>query len=176
MVFKTCQIMTFLKLCISLMIGIGAFIACNQDQPVKKEPQDPDKQALQDTTLIVGTYFGFCRPPESCVHVYQIANGKVYADTTHHYPYDTSGYKFKVLPDTPYPKVNQLKAAFPHRILTDTTTEFGCPDCRDQGGYYVALKADGYQQEWLIDQDLDAVSPYLHPFLQKVDSAVQELP
>lgn len=167
---------TPIKFRISLVACLFTLLACEKDNPVKTEPQSPGSPSLKDTTLIVGTYRGLCRPPESCVHVYQIAGRKVYEDTTYHYLYDTSGYKFKVLPDTPYPKVNQLKAAFPRRILTDTTTEFGCPDCYDQGGYYVALKADGYQKEWLIDQNLDAVSPYLHPFLQKADSAVQELP
>lgn len=166
----------FTKHCLSPIALVLGLLGCKEDTPIQTEPLNTGKQALRDTTLIVGTYRGFCRPPESCVHVYQIANGRVYADTTHHYPYDTSGLKFKVLPDTSYQKVNQLKAAFPRRILTDTTTKFGCPDCADQGGYYVALKADGYRKEWLIDQNLDAVSPYLHPFLQKVDSAVQALP
>jgi hypothetical protein len=165
-----------IKFSISFVACLFALLACEEDSAVQTEPHGPENQALKDTILIIGTYYGMCFPPESCVHVYQIAGGKVYADTTYHYPYDGNGYKFKVLLDTAYPKVKQLKAAFPLRILTDTTTEFGCPDCRDQGGYYVALNADGYQQEWLIDKDLDAVSPYLHPFLQKVDSAVQELP
>ena len=165
-----------IKFRISLVACLFTLLACEEDNPVKTEPQSRGSPSLKDTTLLIGTFYGECFPPECCVHVYQIAGGKGYADTTYHYPYDGNGYKFKVLPDTAYPKVNQLKAAFPRRILTDTTTEFGCPDCYDQGGYYVALKADGYQQEWLIDQNLDAVSPYLHPFLQKVDSAVQELP
>ncbi len=156
---------------ILLMLG---FIACDEDKAIPPAKSQPSP--LQDTALIFGTYYGFCFPPDSCVHIYKLADGRVYKDTTHHYPHDTSSYRFLAI-DTPhYQKVRELKKAFPRRLITDTATKLGCPDCRDQGGYYVALKTDKYEKRWLIDTDLDAVSPFLRPFLRKVDSAMHQLP
>jgi hypothetical protein len=166
---KPCYPLVFLLLLLGLL-------ACEEDEATTTEPETPQAQALKDTALIIGTYQGFCYPPDSCVAVYKVSANQVYADTTHHYPYDSAGYQFMALAASQYQKVDHLKAAFPRQLLTDTTTELGCPDCRDQGGYYIALKAADYQKRWVIDKDRDAVSPYLHPFLRKVDSAVNQLP
>lgn len=164
------------KFTTTVMVLIFGFIACKKDEAIKQEPDKPANKPLADTTLTIGTFFGLCFPKDSCVAIYKLSDGKVFRDTTHNYPRDTSNYQFVPLQQRQYQKVEQLKSAFPRRMMSDTTTELGCPDCRDQGGFYVALKADGYQQTWLIDKDLDAVSPYLHPFLEKVDKAVQQLP
>ena len=160
----------------SLILLLLGLMACEEDEAINSEPGNPETQALKDTALIIGTFYGLCFPRDSCVDIYKVSADRIYADTTYHYPYDTAGYRFEALAKDQFQKVEQLKAIFPRQLVTDTTTKQGCPDCRDQGGYYIALKAADYHKRWLIDKDLEAVSPYLHPFLQKVDTAVRQLP
>jgi hypothetical protein len=96
--------------------------------------------------LIVGSYAGEC--DGHCATMYKITNSALYIDTTDSYFKGGGGDRPIRFPDRPSP-LNQfqllvpLLRQIPERLFTTDTFVWGCPDCADQGGYYVEFKYDG---------------------------------
>ena len=54
---------------------------------------------------------------------------------------------------------------FPAELLAAPSGDFGCPDCYDQGGYYIEINIEGTQKFWHIDPDLKDVPDFIQGYL-----------
>ena len=64
--------------------------------------------------------------------------------------------------------VIELINAFPEALGQTEETVFGCPDCMDQGGYYLELKTASSHRSWAIDTRNEPVPDYLNAYKLKI--------
>jgi hypothetical protein len=73
-------------------------------------------------------------------------------------------------------KAKELLKALPKELLAVDAENIGCPNCVDQGGFYVEIKIKGQElQYWRIDMFEQARPDYLKDFLKKTEVLVEEL-
>lgn len=105
--------------------------------------------------FIFGYAYGFCAG--NCVTVFKLEGDNLFAD-------DDAGYQtLWNNPDIPFQmtslpaeKVNLakvLQAQIPAGLYQEPDGNIGCPDCRDQGLYFVKIKTGDTVREWRIDPD-----------------------
>lgn len=124
-----------------------------------------------DDYLIFGQFYGECLG-ESCVETYKLTSSELYLEEND--SYDKSNMSFDKLKKAEYKKVKDLLKEFPKELMDETET-IGCPDCVDQGGYYLEYKKDGIKYFWRIDKNKTKCPDYLIPFLNKLDQSLEEL-
>ena len=54
-----------------------------------------------------------------------------------------------------------------------TELVIGCPDCYDQGGYYIEVEENGIKRSWYIDTNKADVPEYLHDFLDRISDKIE---
>lgn len=124
-----------------------------------------------DEYLIFGHFHGECMGA-TCVETYKLTSSELYVDETD--SYDKSNMSFDELKKSDYKKVKDLMKEFPKELWEEDEI-IGCPDCLDQGGYYIAYKKDGIVYKWLIDKDQSKQPSYLIPFIEKVEESLTTL-
>jgi len=72
-------------------------------------------------------------------------------------------------------QAEMLLNAFPDHLFYIQATSIGCPDCFDQGFYYIEIQTDGNNKSWKLDRSVEAVPEYLWPFLQKIEETMNAL-
>jgi len=104
--------------------------------------------------FIFGYANGFCHG--NCVTVFKLEGDNLYADDDASYltlndqeiPFQSAGL--------PAEKVNlakALEAQIPAGLFAEPDGNVGCPDCRDQGLYYIKIKTGNTVREWRLDPD-----------------------
>ena len=63
----------------------------------------------------------------------------------------------------------------PENLLSKNNEIFGCTDCGDWGGHTIALKADGIEYHWQIDNQTVDLPNWLLPFKEKLNITLDEL-
>lgn len=103
--------------------------------------------------FIFGVYFGECTG--NCAQLFKLEGQNLYADDNVDYLISPGGLKFQTqsLPSDKVALAEALLAQLPATLLAEEEKLIGCPDCRDQGGYYIKVKEGGDTQEWFIDPD-----------------------
>ncbi|MFN0015129.1 MAG: hypothetical protein ACKVU2_11335 [Saprospiraceae bacterium] len=104
--------------------------------------------------FIFGYAHGFC--VGNCVTVFKLDDGKLFAD-------DDASYTELATPAIPFQSTSlpsekvalakTLQAQIPAALYNEPDGNVGCPDCRDQGLFYVKIKTGGTVREWRIDRD-----------------------
>ena len=108
----------------------------------------------QDEFLIFGSFHGFC--VGNCTAIYKIENGELYEDNIDRAILDELSFKAAPLPRAQYNIAKDLLLNIPDELLMTNEETIGCPDCYDQGGYYVSLKSGDGFRSYRIDTHLDA--------------------
>ncbi len=150
----------------SLLIAIAALIfSC--------EEQDSPGMSSEEY-LVFGKFYGFCLG-DNCVQIFKIESNQLSKNKLHQYPARNSFYPdtYDLLSNTKFESVSGLLDIFPDRLLNETDTIFGCPDCADQGGYYIEANFAEIRKFWIIDTSRSNVPEYLHPFLDEIDAAIE---
>ena len=99
-------------------------------------------------------------------------------DITDMYPSRTEPYtgKFIVIPNLPVTLREKLISETPAELINTPTQVFGCPDCADQGGYYIDIAPkEGAKKFWIIDTNKSAVPEYLHDYSDLIIEVIQEI-
>lgn len=123
-----------------------------------------------------GKYFGMCGGP-NCATFYKIKAGEVYPDSLVHFAQQL------VFSATPLSSPNALGNAsmvlyiLPQEMTDHPDTTFGCPDCHDQGGYYIEYQASSTApvKYWHIDPDTAYLSNAMRAYMSRVDTALARL-
>jgi hypothetical protein len=147
------------KIIVILVISL-TFISCN------KESSDLDNLSQNDY-LIFGHFHGFCHG-ERCNEIYQIKDTKVYEDTKDIYR-SLNDFNFIALGVEKYDSIKELSNAIPVGLWNEENEKvFGCPDCYDQGGYFIQISKNGQVKSWIFDKNLKDDPTYMHDFLNLV--------
>lgn len=152
--------MQTLKLPLFLLL---ALVACRKDRVA---PFNPDY-------FIVGSSAGMCM--SGCTNLYKLSGGKLYPDSMER------GLAPLVFRSTPLPEeqrniVEKLKADFPEELyIGDADKIIGCPDCRDQGTYYIEFALGGRVFTVRMDTDEAAIPASLRPYHAEYADALNRL-
>ncbi|MTI41077.1 hypothetical protein [Fulvivirga lutimaris] len=156
--------------CISVMLALAA---CNTDE-------DPFFQVDQPTEegeyLLFGTYAGECLG-EECIEIFKLTGSTLSEDKNDNYPNTQSTYSgdFNLLSDDKFEIAKSLLSSTPASLLIITDTIIGQPDYADGGGIYFEYNVNNTHRYWLIDQVKSNVPNALHPWMDKVNSVVDQI-
>ena len=127
--------------------------------------------------LSFGHLYGFCQG-EECIEIFRIDDKGISEDTTDVYPSRTESYKgnFVLIADADPSAFESLITQFPEELLNEEETVLGCPDCADQGGYYIViLFKDGINRFWVLDTNKSSVPEYAHDYMDLISSAIAKI-
>lgn len=108
------------------------------------------KEADQNNYFIFGSFAGECNT--NCSTIYKIENNKLYPDLENYFPYDSEiRFSDVQLSIEKYNIAMEVEKNFPRYLLNNSKSTYGCPDCVDQGTFYLQLKDDTTNRKWFID-------------------------
>lgn len=149
--------------------AVCLLMACYPPQPTTS-----NTPTAKTEELVFGTFYGRCRGSEECIELFKLTDGQLYEDRKDAYPNgDNPSFEFEALDQTAYNKAKGLMAQFPNALLEEQEATLGCPDCADQGGYFIGYKNEGQFTYWRVDKNLSNVPAYLHRFLKEVEETIQ---
>lgn len=122
--------------------------------------------------FIFGHAYGFCAG--NCVTLFKIDGENLYAD-------DDATYTMLSSPDIPFQGTSlpaekvalakALQAQMPANLYNEPDGNVGCPDCHDQGLYYIKIKNGDTVREWRIDRDV----PQYAAFCDSIYATAEQL-
>lgn len=135
----------------------------------KKDPVTPDSVDY----FTFGVNYCFCI--DQCATLYKYADAKLIKGVGN--SCEPADYTFNgtALPADDLALAETLLNALPDSLFSSSETIFGCPDCADQGGYYVEIKKDGEVKSWRIDTRADDLPEWLKPYQQKIKDTIESL-
>ena len=93
--------------------------------------------------IIYGDYFifgvSYSECEGNCVNYFMIKKEQLYPDNMTNFG-EKLKFKNRKLSEDKYKVAKQLVEKFPEFLKNSSSATFGCPDCRDQGAYYIQLK------------------------------------
>jgi len=118
----------------------------------KKETKD----AGNFDYFIFGTAYGMCI--DNCVTLFKLEGENLFADDNAQYTTlsDSENLPFKTtsLPADKVTLAKTLQTQIPINLFNEPNGNVGCPDCYDQGLYFVKIKIGDTIHEWRIDRDV----------------------
>jgi len=115
------------------------FTACTSDE---------NEGEADHPTIIFGVYHGFCQG--DCAHLFKYENGEVFRDDINSFYQEEIGFSNES-ESALESRAKKVLDAFPESLKENTQETYGCPDCADQGGYFISLDIDGSSREWRLD-------------------------
>jgi hypothetical protein len=130
------------------------------------------KTSLRGDYFIFGSGYSECSG--NCVNYYLLKKGSLYADDMN---WHMKKLKFRndALPSDKVNLAEQLKEQIPSLLKSSTEDRFGCPNCLDQGGYYIELRENGETKKFFIDTDTTEIPKELRSFVVNIKSTMRQL-
>ncbi|AHM59118.1 hypothetical protein D770_04255 [Flammeovirgaceae bacterium 311] len=114
--------------------------------------------------MIYGWFAGECF--NNCGTMYKVTATQIYKDTTSYWSNSDAILitirNGEVSKKNGAASYNDYKLNIPLIMLMDQRYEFGCPDCYDQGGYYLQFKILGKTKSFKIEKGQE---PFYYPNL-----------
>jgi hypothetical protein len=124
--------------------------------------------------LSFGTAYGEC--VGNCATFFKLEGDKIYPDNTTRYSREGPVvFNTTALSNDKYLLAKELVDNFPPYLLTTAGQTFGCPDCADQGGIHIELKAKGETKFWHIDTDITKQPVEIRPYIEKMRTILGQL-
>ena len=143
----------------------------------KEKIEDEKVPQINDavTMLTFGSYYGMCQG--DCVNLFTLTPQELIKEATSKLSiHATTDGEYMVLSKEQHARVVSLLSSIPSQLLTgETDTTFGCPDCADQGGYYIAFRQKDTFKEFYLDTSMSSLPEALQPFAEKVGTSISEL-
>ena len=150
-----------------LLMGTFACTPEENDQVSKLDLGNVDHFAF-------GTYYGHCLG--NCAHAYKLNEDGLFPDQVERgYLEPGIAYATQSLSAENIALAQKLLEDFPAELMKEEAEVFGCPDCADQGGFYLEIKQGESTRSWRIDTNDDQIPAYLSAYTAKVRKAVEEL-
>lgn len=136
-----------------LFLALLPLLGCNKQDDTVPSPETFDY-------FIFGTAAGKCTG--NCVTLFKLEGQNLYADDDANYLMITQDVPFQTtsLPAKKVALAETLQAQFPANLLEEPDGNVGCPDCYDQGLFYVKIKAGDTVREWRIDRAVEKYTAY----------------
>ncbi len=145
-----------------LFLTLLPALGCN------KEPNPDIPQSFD--YFIFGTAAGKCTG--NCVTLYKLEGQNLYEDDNANYlmlssqdiPFQATGLSAEkvALAET-------LQAQIPANLFNEPDGNIGCPDCYDQGMFYIKIKASDTVREWRIDRAVEEYTTYCDLIMTTLD-------
>ena len=85
-------------------------------------------------------------------------------------------FKNETLPVDKFNLAKKLLDKFPQYLLFNPNKTFGCPDCADQGGYYIEIKEkNGEVKNWHIDTDTSKQPAEIRAYIEDLRMLLGQL-
>jgi hypothetical protein len=129
---------------------------------------------LQPKRVAYGHYAGEC--VGNCGTIYEVTNKFINIDTTSFWQTQDDLSKLQIQRQRFLEKNDEIdldikRISVPLIMLLDPRTIFGCPDCHDQGGYYLDFTMFGVRRHYQIDKESE---PFYFPSLTKdIDKRIE---
>ena len=132
-----------------------------------------DIELNDEDYLIFGVYYGFCG--QNCTILYKLTSEDIFQDDIDFgLPYEIPFQKDPMTRDK-FEIAKQLTESFPKALLEEPKNIIGCPDCVDQGGYYIEYKTEDTRDHWRIDTFNDALPEYLVQYTDQLEEVINQL-
>lgn len=125
--------------------------------------------------FVFGKYHGHCLG--NCAHAYKLKADGLFADKVNQgYLEINSEFEDKSQSKAKIELASKLLKDLPKALFNEEGDTFGCPDCADQGGYYVEIQiGKRAPQVWRIDTNKDQIPAYLSAYTAKIEKTMEEL-
>ena len=137
-----------------------------------KENNDPNT-VDENTELIFGNYFGHCFG--NCVHLYKMKDGELFADLMDQGNPAEATFGSTPLTNEKYQEAMPVMETFPEELLDEEKSTIGCPDCADQGGYFIQITRDGETRTWKLDTNQNSLPSYLKSYTNLIRETMEKL-
>lgn len=148
---------------LSLLTFSTLLVSCNKDTVF------PDRYDY----FIFGEYY--CECFGNCSIVYQIIDETVLPSNDSSCTPEQHTFGNTPLSNSKYEIAKELIDEFPEELLTSDENRYGCPDCYDQGAYYIELKSSKIARSWRIDRTIDELPDFLKAYAQTIESTIDEM-
>lgn len=162
-----------MKKVVTFLIVAVTLASCNTDE----EPIFIVEQPSQEGDyMIFGTFAGYC-VGEDCIEIFKLTGSTLSEDKNDNYPNTQTSYSgdFDLLSDDKFEIAKSLLISTPPSLLIIKDTTIGLPDYADGGGIYFEYKVNDEHRYWLIDQIQSNVPNALHPWMDKVNSIIDQI-
>jgi hypothetical protein len=132
----------------------------------------PGESAAGPEEFVFGKFACFCAG--QCMTAYRLADGQLVRGTSKCSPEELT-YESSPLPAAGLTLAEELYKALPAELLSACNQTFGCPDCADQGGYYLSVKKNGSVCFWRLDKPDFNLPPEFHPLAAKIEQTMAGL-
>lgn len=143
--------------------------------PLISSCSQEDEESVVDA-FIFGTWNFFCEG--NCIQIYKYDQGKLFIDNMNSFreaPVIT--YKSTPLNSNLNAKAEALRAAFPESYLRPLGNSLiACPNCIDEGGYYIAFENQTGVLWWQVGKDQALWPDEIKPFMELMIKTIAELP
>ena len=155
---------TMKKSCILLLALLPFLSAC-------KEEEKPDQEAF-----IFGQWNLLCEG--NCIQIYKLEGGKLYEDNMRSFrEAPTITYKTSPMDSKYWAKGQDLENSFPKDYLMPRGLTFiGCPNCVEEGGYYLAFERESEIIWWQVGRIPELWPVEIRPFMENMIQTFRELP
>ena len=149
-----------MKKLIVLLLVLSIFTACKKDCH------------YQSDYFIFGRYSSFCI--DDCSKLFLMKDGKIYPDSIQGL---STNLQFSKVPLTSskYTIAFPLITSFPSFLQNTPNVTYGCPDCLDQGSYYIEKMENGVKKTWRIDTFIDSIPVQIQPYIHQMDSIINKI-
>jgi hypothetical protein len=128
----------------------------------------------QTEWLIFGRYHGKC--VGDCAHFYKLTPNALFKDDIERFQIaENVSFVTTPMPESKFQKARVLLTEFPYALLGEDADTFGCPDCADQGGYYLELRREGKTYRWRIDTREEELPSYLVAYTRRMNMVLEQL-
>ena len=131
---------------------------------------------IKPSRIAYGQFAGECIG--NCGTIYEITSKGLCVDTTSFWQFRNDLGKFQIKGERVFEKNKEKysdtkKISIPLIMLIDPRTRFGCPDCHDQGGYYLDYTLFGIRRYFEIDKKSEPL--YFVGVTKSIDNKIDEI-
>lgn len=129
--------------------------------------------------IVFGRYCGFCN--SNCARLYKIdiANEKLFIDSSDSFKKDygkTLSFPSTPAPASQYKALEEVVSRIPDSLfLAPNEERFGCPDCADGCGIFFEIQTPAYRKYFYIDYQTEQLEGYIKPFGEYLKKKIVEL-
>lgn len=160
-----------------LLMSLVLVLTNCTDDITRTDNEECDCYYLTEATdaFVFGRYAGFCMG-EQCTNLYQLQNGQLFADDMERLMHpDDLVFLPEPLSEEKYELAKAVLDSLPAALFDEASETIGCPDCADQGGYFIELRTSGETQRWYLDTNKNNLPQYLVDYARQIDEVLAAL-
>jgi len=123
--------------------------------------------------VIFGKYYGECMG--DCVHLYRLTTSELFEDDQEWGVPDEFPFFSTSMASSKFEAAKHLLGSIPKDLKSASQSTYGCPDCADQGGFYLELMEDGEKRKWHIDVWDEGQSSEIINYKAQIDLVVNDI-